>query len=42
MTNSTGVIIVAGGAAGCAVVYHVALAGVKSTIIEREGIGSQT
>ncbi len=41
MTNSTDVVIVGGGAAGCAVAYYLALAGVKSTIIEREGIGSQ-
>ena len=41
MAESSDVIIVGGGAAGCAAAYYLALAGVKSTIIEREGIASQ-
>ena len=41
MVESSDVIIVGGGAAGCAAAYYLALAGVKSTIIEREGIASQ-
>lgn len=41
MTDTSEVVIVGGGAAGCSVAYYLALAGVKSTIIEREGIGSQ-
>ena len=44
-SNGTGttadVVIVGGGAAGCAVAYYLSLAGVKATVIEREGIGSQ-
>ena len=39
--STTDVAIIGGGAAGCAVAYYLAEAGVKSTIIEREGIGSQ-
>jgi glycine oxidase len=35
------VVIIGGGVAGCSVAYHLALAGVRSTVIEREGIGSQ-
>ena len=41
MKASSEVVIVGGGAAGCSVAYHLGLAGVKPTIIEREGIGSQ-
>ena len=41
MKDTSEVVIVGGGAAGCSVAYYLALAGVKSTIIEREGIGSQ-
>ncbi|PKB67852.1 MAG: hypothetical protein BZY81_03725 [SAR202 cluster bacterium Io17-Chloro-G4] len=41
MTDTSEVVIVGGGAAGCSVAYYLALAGVKSTIIEKEGIGSQ-
>ena len=41
MKASSEVIIVGGGAARCSVAYYLALAGVKSTVIEREGIGSQ-
>lgn len=35
------VVIVGGGAAGCAVAYYLGQAGVKATLIEREGIGLQ-
>lgn len=41
MAETTDVAIIGGGAAGCAVAYYLAQAGVKSTIIEREGVGSQ-
>ena len=41
MQQSSDVVIVGGGAAGCSVAYHLALAGVKATIIEDRGIGSQ-
>ncbi len=41
MIESSDVVIVGGGVAGCAAAYYLALAGVKATIIEREGIGSQ-
>lgn len=39
-TNSTDVVIVGGGAAGCAVAYYLGLAGVSSTVVEREGIAA--
>ena len=35
------VVIVGGGAAGCAVAYYLGQAGVKATLVEREGIGLQ-
>ena len=35
------VVIIGGGAAGCAVAYYLGQAGVKATLIEREGIGMQ-
>ena len=41
MTESSDVVIVGGGVAGCAAAYYLALAGVKATIVEREGISSQ-
>ena len=41
MNAGSDVVIVGGGAAGCSVAYYLGLAGVKSTVIEREGIGSQ-
>ncbi len=41
MAQSSEVVIVGGGVAGCAVAYFLSLAGVKATIIEREGISSQ-
>lgn len=40
-TETTEVVIVGGGVAGCSVAYYLALAGVKSTVIEREGIATQ-
>ena len=41
MPESTDVAIIGGGAAGCAVAFYLAEAGRTSTIIEREGVGSQ-
>lgn len=41
MARSSEVVIVGGGVAGCAVAYFLSQAGVKATIIEREGISSQ-
>ena len=41
MPESSDVVIVGGGAAGCSVAYHLALAGVKSTIIEGQGVATQ-
>jgi glycine/D-amino acid oxidase-like deaminating enzyme len=41
MSQSREVVIVGGGAAGCAVAYYLGKAGVKATIAEREGIGTQ-
>ena len=41
MAQSSEVVIVGGGVAGCATAYFLSLAGVKATIIEREGISSQ-
>ena len=41
MPESADVAIIGGGAAGCAVAYYLGLAGLTSTIIEREGVGSQ-
>lgn len=41
MAETSDVVIVGGGVAGCAVAYYLGLAGVKSTIIEREGLGTQ-
>ena len=37
---TTDVAIIGGGAAGCAVAYYLAKAGVKATLIEREGIAA--
>ena len=41
MAETREVVIVGGGVAGCSVAYYLALAGVKSTVIEREGIATQ-
>ena len=41
MPETAEVAIIGGGAAGCAVAYYLAEAGVSSTIIEREGVASQ-
>ena len=41
MAETSDVVIIGGGAAGCAVAYYLGQAGVRATIIEREGIGSQ-
>ena len=41
MPEFSDVVIVGGGAAGCSVAYHLALAGVKSTIIEGQGVATQ-
>ena len=42
MAENTDVVIVGGGAAGCSVACYLSLAGVKATVIEREGIATQT
>ena len=39
-TNTSDVVIVGGGAAGCAVAYYLGLARVSSIIVEREGIAA--
>ena len=41
MTTTTQVAIIGGGAMGCATAYYLAKAGVRSTVIEREGIATQ-
>ena len=41
MPESTDVAIIGGGAAGCAIAFYLAEAGLSATIIERDGIGSQ-
>ena len=41
MAETSEVVIVGGGAAGCSVAYYLALAGVKATVVEREGVGTQ-
>lgn len=41
MIETSDVVIVGGGAAGCSVAYYLALAGVKATIAERDGVGTQ-
>ena len=41
MAQTSDVVIVGGGAAGCSVAYYLAQAGIKATVIEREGVASQ-
>ena len=41
MPETTDVAIIGGGAAGCAIAFYLAEAGLSATIIERDGIGSQ-
>ena len=41
MTDANDVVIMGGGAAGCAVAYYLGLAGIPATIIERDGVASQ-
>ena len=41
MVETGEVVIVGGGAAGCAVAYYLALSGVKATIIEEQGVATQ-
>jgi glycine/D-amino acid oxidase-like deaminating enzyme len=41
MVEKSEVVIVGGGVAGCATAYYLARAGVRATIIEREGVGTQ-
>lgn len=41
MRDSGDVVIVGGGAAGCAVAYYLGQAGMRATLIERDGIGMQ-
>ena len=41
MGESSEVVVVGGGAAGCAAAYYLSQSGVRVTIVEREGIGSQ-
>ena len=41
MAETSDVVIVGGGVAGCAAAYYLSMAGVEATIVEREGISSQ-
>jgi len=41
VAENTDVVIIGGGAAGCSVAYYLSLAGVKATVIEKEGVGTQ-
>ena len=41
MVETNEVVIVGGGAAGCAVAYYLARSGVKATVIEGQGVASQ-
>lgn len=41
MNQTTDVVIVGGGVAGCATAYYLAQAGVKVTVVESQGIGMQ-
>ena len=40
MSDTSDVVIVGGGVAGCAVAYYLAKSGIASTLIEREGVGA--
>ena len=41
MSDRTEVVVVGGGAAGCAVAYYLSRAGAASTVIERDGVASK-
>ncbi len=41
MSDRSEVVVVGGGAAGCAVAYYLSKTGVASTVIERDGVASQ-
>ena len=41
MSETSEVVIVGGGAASCALAYYLVIAGVRATIVEREGVGTQ-
>ncbi|MDP6453677.1 MAG: FAD-dependent oxidoreductase [SAR202 cluster bacterium] len=41
MADTSDVVIIGGGAAGCATAYYLAKRGIKSTVIERDGIASK-
>ena len=41
MIETSQVVILGGGVTGCSIAYYLAGEGVKSTVVEREGIGSQ-
>ena len=41
MSETSDVAVIGGGVAACSVAYFLAAAGVKATLIEREGVGSQ-
>ena len=41
MSQSSDVVIVGGGVAGCAVAYYLGKIGVKATVVEREGVATQ-
>ena len=41
MTGGNEVVIVGGGVAGCSVAYYLSLQGVKATVVEGEGLGTQ-
>ena len=40
MANSSEVVVIGGGAAGCAAAFYLAEAGVRTTVVEREGVAS--
>ena len=41
MVETSEVVIVGGGAAGCAVAYYLVRSGVKATVVEGQGVASQ-